>query len=189
MTVYLEPLNGISLSAALAEAAAAAPVRRAVLTTLEAWHPSMSAAIRLVIDELPLTATLEADAPRNASESVVFMASRVSLQLAEESDRAASQEISLRVDNVTGYIADALRTARAATDPAVRDAEWELIERVYVSDDTTAPAKLPVFRTALVRVGMQGATAVFTAAYRRNSSNTAIPAITFTPEAYPGLLA
>jgi hypothetical protein len=147
----------------------------------------MAVPVRLVIDEVDLVATLEADAPRNAGETVTFTASRVDAEISEESDRGQTPEIRLRIDNVTGVITDALRTARGATSPAVRDAPWQLIERTYMSDDTSAPAILPVFKVTLVSVSMQGPTAVFTAAYR-DSVNTSVPAITFTPEAYPGLL-
>ena len=187
MPNYLPEENGLTLSEALAEAAYAAPITRAMLTTYELWHASMSAPVRVVVDEQPLSAVLEADAPRNPGEDVVFLASRVTHEIPEESDQAQSPEIILRVDNVTGYIADALRTARNQTDPAIRDSPWQLIERVYASDDTTAPHILPVFKTSVRRIVMQGPTAVLTAAYR-DSVNTSIPAITFTPESYPGLL-
>lgn len=187
MPTYQDPLNGLTESDALAEAAAVASIARAVLMTYELWHPSMTAPVRVVVDEEPMLATLEGDAPRNAGEEVLFMASRVQVQRPEESDKAESPEISLRVDNVSGYVSDALRTARESTDPAIRDATWQLIERVYASDDTTAPHRLPVFKVTPIRVGIAGATAIFTAAYR-DSANTGIPAISFTPEAYPGLL-
>ncbi len=187
MPTYLDAENGLSLSEALLEAATYAPVSRAMLNTFELWHASMSAPVRVVVDEQPLSAVLEADAPRNPGEDVVFMASRVTHEIPEESDQAQSPEIILRVDNVTGYIADALRIARSHTDPAIRDSPWQLIERVYASDDLTAPHILPVFKVTVRRIVMQGPTAVLTAAYR-DSVNTSIPAITFTPERYPGLL-
>jgi len=187
MPTYLDPENGVELSVALAEAATYAPIGRAMLTTYELWHPSMTTPVRVVVNQEAISATLEDDAPRNPSEDVVFLASRVVHQIPEESDQAASPEILLRVDNVTGFLADALRTAREETDPLIRDAQWELIERVYASDDLTAPHILPVFKVTVRRVSMQGPTAILTAAYR-DSVNTGIPAITFTPEAYPGLL-
>lgn len=186
-TAYLPKENGLTLSAALAEAAYGAPASRAMLNTFELWHASMSAPVRIVVDEQPLSAVLEADAPRNPGEDVVFLASRVTHEIPEESDQAQSPEIILRVDNVTGYIADALRTARSHTDPAIRDSPWQLIERVYASDDLTAPHILPVFKVTARRVVMQGPTAVITAAYR-DSANTSIPAQTFTPTYYSGLL-
>src|SRR5512132_306825 len=97
-TAYLPEENGLTLSEALAEAAYAAPVSRAMLTTYELWHASMAAPVRVVVDEQALSAVLEADAPRNPGEDVVFMASRVTHQIPEESDQAQSPEVILRVD-------------------------------------------------------------------------------------------
>lgn len=188
MPIYLPEENGLSQSEALAEAAVTARVDYVKLTTYELWHPSMTTPIRVVNDWQAFTATLESDAPRNPSEEVTFRACKVQRPVIEESDKAQSPEVSLRIDNVTGYMTDALRTARASTNPAVRDAPWQLIERVYIDTDPSAPAVRPVFKIKLVRAGMQGPTAVLTAAYR-DSANTGIPAITFTPEKYPGLLA
>lgn len=188
MPIYLDPLNGISQSEAFAEAAEAAPITRAMLGAYEMWHPSMTAPVRVVVDEVGMTATLEGDAPRNPGEDVFFKPSHIKVQRPEESDQAAAPEITLQVDNVTGYIADALRTARDDPDPAVRDAPWQLIERWYASDDLTGPAVLPVFKITPIRVTMQGPTAVFTCSYRP-SVDTSIPRATFTPEAYPGLVA
>lgn len=181
------PENGLSLSEALLEAAMYAPISRVMLTTYEVWHPSMTVPVRVVVDHQALTATLEADASRNPGEEVDFIPCNVSYERPEESDEAKSPEMNLRVDNITGAISDALRRARLATDPEVRDATWELIERVYASDDASGPHILPVFKVALVRVSRNDSVAIFTAAYR-DSVNTSIPAITFTPEAYPGLL-
>lgn len=187
MPTYLDEENGLSLSEALAEAAVTARIDYVKLVTYEIWHPSMDVPVRFVDDWEPLAATLEGDAPRNAGETVTFGACSVQRPVVEESDKAQSPEVSLRIDNVTGVVTDALRTARASNDPDVRDAPWQLIERAYINADTTAPAVIPVFKVTLIRVAMQGPTAVFTAAYK-DSVNTSIPAITFTPESYPGLL-
>lgn len=188
MPTYLEEENGLSLSEALAEAAVTARIDYVRLTTYEIWHPSMEEAIRLVDDWQHFEATLEGDAPRNPFETVTFTACSVQRPVVEESDRAQSPEVSLRIDNVTGYVTDALSVARASEDPEIRDAPWQLIERVYIDADPSAPAVMPVFKVTLIRVFMQGPTAVFTAAYK-DSVNTSVPAITFTPRYYVGLLA
>ena len=187
MPTYLDPLNGISLSAAIAESAVSARVDRIRLTCYELWHASRTEPLRVVADTEPLTATLEASAPRNPSESVVFMASGVTYDVPEESTDAASAEINLRIDNVSGHVYDMFAAAEVSSDPAIRDSLWELIERVYASDDTSAPAVIPVFKTTPVRVSMNGATAIITCR-ARNPANRAIPAISFTPESYPGLV-
>jgi hypothetical protein len=158
-----------------------------MLETIELWHPSMASSVRLVVDEVNLIATLEIDAPRNPGETVTFKACYMVIEKPEESDKAATPEVTIRIDNVSGDIADVLDTARESSDPSIRDATWQLIERVYASDDATGPAVLPTFKLTPIRVAMQGASALVTAAYRP-SVNTSIPAITFTPEKYPGLL-
>lgn len=186
MPTYADPENGLSLSEALLEAATYAPVSRVMLITYELWHPSMTSPVRVVVDHAPLTATLEADAPRNPGASVSFIPCNVTYERPVESDDGRAPEMSLRIDNVTGLISDALRRARLSDVPAVRDATWDLIERQYASDDTTGPAILPVFKVKLTRVTRNDTSAVFTAAYR-DSVNFSIPAITFTPESYSGL--
>jgi len=188
MPVYLEPLNGISYSEAMAESAVGARIDRVILSTFELWHPVMGAApIRAVVDTEPLTATLEATAPRNPGETVDFIPSQLQIEYPEESENANSPTLTITVSNVSRLIKDVLDQIRASTDPEVLYGKWELIERIYASDDTTAPAKMPPFQLTLTKVRTQGAVTTLTAAYR-DSANTAIPAITFTPEAYPGLL-
>lgn len=187
MPSYLDPLHGLSISEALAEDAIGADVSRVKLHTFELWHPSMTEPTRVVVDTQPLTATLEDDAPRNPGEEVEFLASYIEFDVPEEAEARGANEINFSIENVTQFVSEALEAARESTDPAVRDATWQLIERVYMSDDTSAPAKRPVFKITLKRVTMSGGIAQFTAAYRP-SANTSIPAITFTPEYYSGLL-
>lgn len=186
MPTFLDPVNGLSLSEALVELAIAANADNLRLCAYELWHPSMTVPIRIVNDTEPLTATLEDDAPRNAGESVFHIACDIDVDAVDENGDAGTGEREFRVDAVTGDIKDALDLANAALDAAVRDAPWQIIERVYLLSDTSAPHVRPVFKCTAVRVTLQGDRAVFAAAYRA-SANTAIPAITFTPESYPTL--
>ena len=59
-----------TLSQALKEAYAAAPTSQIVYHTLEIYHPAFTQPIRVVRDFVDLAATLEATAPRNASQTV-----------------------------------------------------------------------------------------------------------------------
>lgn len=186
MPEYLEPLNGVSLSEAMAEAATYAPITRAILTTLELWHPIRSSPVRVVVNPEGINATLEGDAPRNPGEEVPFIASNVQVELPDESDQSESPELRVRMSNVTRQLKGVLDSIRDSEDPDIRDAQWQLIERIYASDDLTGPARLPVLSLALKRVQIQGNTAELVAAYR-DSANTSIPAQTFTPESYPSL--
>lgn len=187
MPVYLEPLNGIAISEAMAESAIGARVDRIMLSTFELWHPVMDAPIRAVVDTEPLVATLEATAPRNPLEAVDFKPTTMQIEFPEESESGNSPTLTLTVSNVSRMLKDVLDAIRDSLDPSVLYGQWELIERVYASDDTTAPAKLPVLKLTVTKVRTQGPLSTLTAAYR-DSANTAVPAVTFTPEAYPGLL-
>lgn len=187
MPTYLDPLNGVSLSEALAEAATYAPITRVILQTLELYHPVMTAPVRIVVNTEPINATLEATAPRNPGEEVLFKASRVQVEIPEESDKPESPSLTVHVSNVNKQVRDTLRAIKESDVPAIRDARWELIERIYVSDDLTAPHKLPVLKLTAIKAQIQNNTVAFVASYV-DSANTSVPAITFTPEAYPGLL-
>jgi Domain of unknown function (DUF1833) len=172
--------SGVTLTEALQEAAAIAPIGRAMLLCYELWHPSLAEPIRFVDDNAPLMATLEADAPRDASTEVEFIACPVSLQRPEESDSAASPTVSLARPDVSGILKGALDAARGTVEP------WSLIERIYASDDTSTPAKLPPMSFELTTAEISGAAAKITAMFD-DDANSAIPRISFRRNEYPGL--
>jgi hypothetical protein len=172
--------KGVTLTQALQEAAAIAPIDRAMLLTWEMYHPSMSEPIRFVDDNAPLFATLEATAPRNASEEVEFLACPVSMQRPDESDTAASPTVSLSRPDVSGILKGALDAARGMLDP------WIIIERLYASDDTSRPHKDPPQSFELTTAEISGAAAKITAMFDDDAS-VAIPRITFRRQDYPGL--
>jgi hypothetical protein len=183
MPTYNDPIKGVSLSEALHEAAVTAPVDRNMLNTFELYHPvgTSDGPIYVVNDNEDLLATKEADADRDAGEEVTFMAGYVRLERPEESDQAATPELALAVDNVSGAFSDALRLARDSLEP------WELIERVYASDDTSGPAILPPMRLYLSSVTLTDRTASMTASFG-DSLNVAVPKTTFSRSEYPGLV-
>lgn len=180
MPDYLPPLHGVSISEGLAEAAAVAPVARAMLSTYELWHPTLAEPVRIVNDHAHLLATIEAGAPRNAGEQVWFLACPVTATRPEESDTAASPEVTLSVANVSGALSDALKAARGSLVP------WSIIERVYASDDTSGPAVLPPLTLALTAATLTAAGASVTASFS-DSVNSAVPRASFTSTQYPGL--
>lgn len=180
MPTYLDPLHGVTLSVALAEAAAIAPVTRVMLHTFELRHAALPAPIRIVNDHANLLATLEAGAPLNPSTEVEFLACPVRIQRPEESAAAQSPSITLSVDNVSGAVSDALALARGSNDL------WEVTERVYASDDTSAPAVLPPLTLTMVTAEITATGASITASFG-DPVNVAVPAITFTSTEYPGL--
>jgi hypothetical protein len=182
MPIYQPPRNGVSISQAYAEAAVSAPVQRAMLHCYELWHPTLPEPIRIVNDNVPFFATLESTAPRDAGMEVEHLAAWLQASIFTESNEAASPEVQIRIDNVTGLLSDALAAARGSPE------QWWLIERVYASDDPSGPAKLPVLSLTLTKASMSGPTAVLTSGYG-DPVNVNIPSLTFVPEEYPGLSA
>jgi len=173
--------RGLTLEDALTEAAAAAPIARAVLGCYELWHPTMDEPVRLVRDYADFVCTLEATAPRNPGEEVTHLAASFSFSRPDESDQSDAPRVTVTISNVSGLMSRALATARGSRDL------WELIERLYVSDDPSAPALTPVLRVNLTDVLTSGATCTAQARFA-DPVNVAVPSRTFTPEKYPGLL-
>lgn len=172
--------KGVTLKEALQEAAAIAPLGRAMLYAYELWHVSMTEPIRFVNDKAALLATLEADAPRDASTEVEFISCPLDMQRPEESDTAASPTVSLGRPDVGGILKAALDTARGSLEP------WTLIERLYASDETSGPAMLPPMTYELSSVDIAAAAGKLSASFD-DDANIAIPAITFKRSEYPGL--
>jgi uncharacterized protein DUF1833 len=172
--------KGLTLKQDLQEAAAIAPLGRAMLYAYELWHETLAEPIRFVNDKADLLATLEADAPRNAGEEVEFIACPLDRAPPEESDTAASPSVSLGRPDVGGILKAAFDVARGSL------ATWTLIERLYASDNTSGPAMLPPLTYELTNGDVSGAAGKVTAAYD-DDANIAIPAITFKRSEYPGL--
>lgn len=173
--------RGVTFTEAWQEAAAIAPITRTILLAYELWHPTLVEPIRFVNDLEDLTATLEADAPRNAGEAVTFVACQVSMKRPEESDTAASPSLELSRPDVAGLMNAALKAAAGSFE------SWILIEREFASDDTTGPARLPPLSLELESVTM-GDTDLAIAAQFDDDFNVAIPRLTFKRSEYPGLL-
>ena len=172
--------KGVTLTEALQEAAAIAPVQRAMLYAYELWHVSLSEPVRFVNDLQDLTATLEADAPRDAGQEVTFVSCPLAFRRPAESDDAASPTVQLTRPDVASALAALLEAARGSTEP------WHLIERLYASDDTSTPALLPPLSFELTQVVLKGSEAALAAQYD-DDANVAVPRITFKREEYPGL--
>jgi Domain of unknown function (DUF1833) len=173
--------KGVTLNQALQEAAASSPIGRAMLYGYELWHETLAEPIRFVNNTEAMTATLEADAPRNAGEAVEFLAIPLAMERPEESDTAASPSVTLSRPDVSGILKAALDDARGSL------ASWTIIERLYASDDLSTPAMLPPLTYELTSAQIAGAAAKITAAFD-DDANVAIPRITFKGDEYPGLL-
>ena len=178
---YQAPRHGVQLSDALAEAATTARDDRVMLSTLELRHPTIDP-VRVVADYASLDATLEATAPVDAGATVTFAASGVRVSKPDESDSAATPEITIDIDNVSGAVAGMLKLGKDSLVP------WEVTERVYASDDTSAPHIMPPTTLTLTSYSLDAQTAVFKASYG-DPVNVSVPRITFKRKPYPGLVA
>lgn len=172
--------HGVTFRDAYLEAAAIANVKRAMLETLELFHPLAPARLRMVNDQVPLLATLEADAPEDGGLEVRFEACPFRLAPAEESDQADNPQDEIEIDNISGAVSKALRLTRGSLIP------WTITSRVYASDLTDAPAQLPptVVEVRSVQVGTKSVR--ITGAFG-DAGNVAIPALTFKRTEYPTL--
>lgn len=185
MPIYKDPRHGVSLSEGFHEAAYTVLATRVMLNCFEFYHPigTPDGPIYVVNNGEALLATKEDTATRDAGELVEFMAGWVRLERPEESDNAGTPELMLSVDNVSGEISDALRLVRASGSLEA----WEIIERVYATDQTTGPAILPPLQMYVVDIEVNDETAQLTASMG-DSVNVAIPRTTFKRSEYPGLV-
>lgn len=180
MPAYQPPVHGVQLSWEYLEAAATAPLKRAMLHTFELYHP-LSGRHRFVADEVDLQATLEPDAPADAGEEVEWLAAPLTITRAEESDGAASPESTLSLDNVAGLMSDELKKTRGSLVP------WTITERIYASDDTGGPAVLPP-TTMLLRTIDTAGQAIVMAVNYGDPANVSVPRTTFKRTEYPALV-
>ncbi len=162
------------------EAAAVAPIGRPMLSAFELYHP-LSGRHRFVADNEDLLATLEADAPADAGVEVEWLAAPLTINKPDESDSAATPEVSLSLDNVAGLMSAQLELTRGSLVP------WVLTERVYAGDDTSGPAILQPTVMELSGVAIKGTALVIKASFG-DPANVSIPRLTFRRSDYPGLV-
>lgn len=174
-TSFSPAIHGVSMSEALREAATYAPVERVVLLTYEFVHSAFTERALVVCnheefiakDEDGVTVTY---APLAGLKSEGF----------EESDQASTPLLRLEMDGVSSVLVSKLDLALLSLEPV------EVIERVYVSDDTTTPAVMPPAR-AVVRTGSVTETRVSLEVGFGDPANQPFPRKLFTRAEYPGL--
>ncbi len=172
--------RGVTLSEALQEAAAIAPIDRRMLYAYELWHPTLDAPIYFVNDNADLDAFIESTAERNPSTEVSFVSCPLARTQPEEGDQPETPKISLSRPDLAGLLKPLLDAARGSTIP------WVLIERLYASDDLSEPAMLPPLQVELTEVDIVGAQVRMSASFD-DDGTLAVPAITFRRSEYPGL--
>lgn len=113
---------------ALREVEARRPAGLQSVTTLELRHPSLPEPVRLVADNAPLDARLEADAPVEAGQVVTFL--DLAFQAAPpEQAEGRFPEIELRLDGAAHLIEPHLEAVLEDDTPI------ELIWREYIRED------------------------------------------------------
>lgn len=176
MPHYLDAIHGVSLSEAYAEAAATAPLERVVIYTYELEHPSFTEHICIVNAFENVRAKLE------TGEDVEFIACPVQVKPPAESDAAETPTLDVVIDGVSAIVAGQLDIAAQSHELI------KITERIYVSDDLTAPAYLPPMKLTLQNVSVT-ATRVTASASFTDPINRGFPRADYLPRQYPGLMA
>ena len=188
MPTFPSPLNGVAFSAAYAEAIATARIDRVMLATYELRHPlfvdenGALYAIRIVNDFADFAGTLEAGAPVNAGQAVLFKALPVEVSGPDESDSGIAPAIAIAIDAVSPLLVQQLDYALSSLVPV------QVTERIYASDDPSGPAVTPVLTMTLRDVVVTD-TRVTARAIFDDPSNRGFPAQEYSADLYPGLSA
>ena len=169
-----------TLSQALKEAYAAAPVGLVIYHTLELWHPAFTSPIRVVRDYVDLTATLESSAPRDASASVLFIAFNFEITKPEVSPTGVPQ-ITITLDNVDRAIVANIEAAMGSTDMV------QVIYREFLSTDLSAPQNNPPLTMTVLNIVTDVFKVTATAGFN-NLMNKRFPTLEYSAETFVGLV-
>lgn len=169
-----------TLSEAIREAYAAAPVGQIIHHTLELWHPAFSLPIRVVRDRNPLDARIEAGAARNAGEIVTFVAYAFDVVPPDQTTTGLPQCV-IEIDNVSREILAQIDLAVVAGTPIVA------IYRSYLSDLLDdGPENDPPLELTLISISATPLRIRATAGFP-DLVNMQFPRLTYELETFPGL--
>ena len=169
-----------TLSAALREAYASAPVTSVIYHTLEIWHPAFSLPIRVVRDNADLSARIEASAPRDAGALVVFVAYAFDVVPPDQTSEALPQCV-IEIDNVSREILAQIDAAVVQPQPIT------VTYRQYLSDQATVgPENDPPLTMQLTQITATP-TRIRAVASFPNLLDRPFPAIDYELETFPGL--
>lgn len=175
----------MSNSAALDELFASNIAGQIYYITLEFNHSAFRdsegnpTAIRLVQGFDPLTATLEADAPYDASTSVLFQPAAIDVELPVKNVEGR-HDMRIILDAASGEIIRQLELVAAAPREAIR-----VLFREFISSDLSGPQSTPLRMTVInpqVTATRVTATATFA-----DLVNKSFPSINYTLRTHPGL--
>lgn len=170
-----------TISAAIAEAYASAPIGQIIWETIELWHPSWTDPLYVVRDGEALDARIEAGAARNAGAIVTFTAYPFDLVPPDQSGATVPQA-TLEIDNTSREIGNQLDAAILAGHPIT------VIWRTYLSgNELDGPEHLPPVKMELKSASVRSRRIRATAGFR-DLLNAAFPATEYDVERFPGLV-
>ena len=169
-----------TLSDAIREAYASAPVDQIIYHTLELWHPAFSTPIRVVRDFNSLEARIEAGAARDAGSVVTFVGFAFDIIPPDQTTSGVPQCI-IEIDNVD-------RTILSQIDLAVQSAEQiTAIYRAYLSDALLdGPENDPPMELMMISVSATPFRIRGTAGFP-DLINLRFPKLDYDLEVFPGL--
>lgn len=166
--------HGVTFEDAYTEAAAIAYAGRAMLDCFSLAHPLMPETLYFVNDFQPFVGSIP------IVGAVTFEACPIRIGRPEESDQAATPEIKLEVDNVSGGISDALDSIRGSVEP------WLLTNYLFASDDASGPVVLPPTVMEVTNVSYDEVSGSLSGSFG-DAGNFPFPRLTFKRESYIGL--
>lgn len=169
-----------TLSAALAEAYASAPVDQVIYHTLEIWHPAFSVPIRVVRDTVALEARIEAGAARDAGAIVTFVAYAFDIVPPDQTSTGVPQCV-IEIDNISREILAQIDLAVTEPDPII------VIYRSYLSDMALIdPENIPPMELTLITISATPLRIRATAGFP-DLVNRRFPMLDYELERFPGL--
>jgi len=170
-----------TLTDAIREAYAVASTDVIVYHTLEINHATFAEPVRIVQGWDAIAATLEADAPRDASTEVAFIPMGFEFQPPGVRENELPS-LEIRIYDASKLLMDPIEAAADAATPI------EVLYRPYVSTDFAQPAMSPIPLMHLTQIHvdemMVSATAVFL-----DVLNRVFPRGRYTLAEFPGLAA
>jgi hypothetical protein len=169
-----------ALSAAIQEAYASAPINQVIYHTLELWHPSFSAPIRVVRDFSTIDARIEAGATRNAGEIATFVGYAFDVVPPDQTTSGLPQ-CTIEIDNVDREIGAQIDAATLTGD------QITAIYRAYLSDALDdGPENDPPVELTLITVSATPFRIRATAGFP-DLLNLKFPKLDYDLETFPGL--
>lgn len=171
-----------TLSQAIKEAYASAPVNEIIYHTLEINHSAFSTPIRVVRDTGNIDARLEATAPNNPGEVVTFLGFAFDIIPPDVTHTSLPQCI-IEIDNVD-------RTILAQIDAAmVTNEQITVIYRAFLSTDLdSGPENDPPLTLNILSISANVFRVRATAGFV-DLLNKRFPSVEYTAEVFPGLIA